>query len=104
MEHSSGSAAGHWQVPPAQISFRRAHALPHVPQFFGSVARSAQRGFDVGHDVSGGAHTHAPALHVPFPHEIPQAPQLSRSVWYDAESRQKPWHFSCPEAQSSGFE
>jgi hypothetical protein len=31
-----GAAAGHWQVPPVQV-WPPVHALPHVPQFTGSV-------------------------------------------------------------------
>ncbi len=93
------SGAVHAHAPVAQISFVP-QAFPHAPQLSRSVSRFVQRGFDAGQEVSA-PHWQAPAEHVPPPHEMPQAPQLYASVWYDAGSTQNPWHFSCPEGHSS---
>ena len=49
------------------------HALPHLPQLSGSLARSAQ---PLAHAISPPAQLHAPSTQVvPLPHAVPQAPQ-----------------------------
>jgi hypothetical protein len=80
------------------------HALPHVPQFVGSVSTSTQRPL---HDFVPAAQ-HAPLTHdEPAPHVVSHAPQwaalLVRSTHVEPHfvrplgqpSRQLPWKQNC---------
>jgi len=74
---SVGAFAGQPHVPVSQMPLS-AHACPQVPQFAGSLVRSAQP--DV-HAVSAVAQAQFPPVQIAFvPHAVPQVPQLFGSV------------------------
>jgi hypothetical protein len=59
--------------------------LPHEPQWFGSLERSAQSTPQVTSPVP--LHAHTPALHVcPLPHVCKHAPQFCASFWRFVQS------------------
>ena len=65
------------QTPALQTS-PVAHALPHAPQFAGSLDGSTQA---VPHVIWPAGHTQAPALQVcPMPQALPHAPQFAPSL------------------------
>ena len=63
------------------------HALPHVPQLFGSLERLAQNvGEATGHAVWPSVQPHADDTHaIPELHVLPQVPQFAGSVAKSAQ-------------------
>ena len=65
--------AGHWQLPITQLA-PAAQALPHEPQFEGSLEVATQRPLQS--EVPAG-HAHAPLVHdCPSAQVMPQPPQF----------------------------
>ncbi|MEZ4393713.1 MAG: hypothetical protein R3A48_21800 [Polyangiales bacterium] len=78
------SDPGHAQVPALHVC-PASHAVPHAPQFIGSLRRSRQLAPQALSPAPQLA-AHAPAAHtVPAGHAAPHAPQCSPSRWRSAQ-------------------
>lgn len=86
------------QTPPAHVPTPQ--AMPHPPQFAGSLAYVAGSTQTWAQTSCPAGHAQAPDVQLaPEAQAIPQPPQLAVSLAYVAGSTQKPLHRSCPDGQ-----
>ena len=86
------------QTPPAHVPTPQ--AIPHPPQFAGSLAYVAGSTQARAQTSCPAGHAQAPDVQLaPAAQAIPQPPQLAVSLAYVARSTQRPLHHSCPDGQ-----